>query len=124
MSMAEALRHLRGNVPWLSQDQDGFVEPPSQGEFVESQTTPQDEAEVIVQIAIRDGRLDRESPTWIAVSKWAATELIKAQRKLELADGDKVVMLQSRCWTLRDLLEIDKSDGKVKYTEDIGPSIP
>jgi ABC-type branched-subunit amino acid transport system substrate-binding protein len=117
MSMSEALRHLRGAVPWLSNEQAEFTAPPVP-------PTPEEEAESIVEITRRAGRLDRESPTWAAVAKWAATELIKAQRQLETADGDKAAALRSRCKTLRDLLEIDKDKAADAVISDPGPDIP
>lgn len=117
MSMQEALRHLRGAVPWLSREADEFIAPPAPSK-------PEEEAELLVEITRRDGRIDRESSTWVAIAKWSATELIKAQRMLETSDGDKAAALRSRCKTLRDLLDIDKTQGGVKHTEDTGPNIP
>lgn len=117
MSMAEALKHLRGKVPWLRTGECEAYEVPRP-------KTPVEDADALLILARQGGLLDKSSPTWAAVSKWAAQELIAAQRGLEAASGERADALRARARTLRDLLEMDRPDYISARIEDIGPNIP
>ena len=117
MSMAEALKSLRGKVPWLREDDsDPFVVPKPK--------TPVEDADELLLLTKQGGLLDKSSPTWAAVSKWAAQEIIVVQRGLETFSGERADALRARSRTLRDLLEMDKPDHLSARIEDIGPNIP
>lgn len=116
MSMNEALRHLRGVVPWLNRGEDEQYLPPKP-------KTPTEDAADMVLLAQQGGLLDKSSPTWMAVAHWAASELIKTQRALEAAQGDAAAMLRARAKTLRELLAMDRPTS-AQTIEDIGPDIP
>lgn len=117
MSMAEALKSLRGKVPWLREEEgDEFVAPKPK--------TPVEDADGLLLLTKQGGLLDKSSPTWAAVSTWAAKEIITAQRGLELASEEKAKFLRARVRTLRDLLEMDKPDHLSARIDDIGPNIP
>lgn len=116
MSMSEALRAIRGAVPWL-RDADDEPAPPVP-------PTPLEEAESLVLLAKSRGLIERESPTWKAVSSWAAMELIAAQRTLETATGDKATAVRGSIKTLRDLLAVDEQAQSNMKIEDSGPDIP
>jgi hypothetical protein len=77
----------------------------------------------LVILAKGQGLIERESPTWKAVAKWAALELIHAQSGLETATGDRATELRGAAKKLRDLLAIDER-AQVKTIDDSGPYVP
>jgi hypothetical protein len=118
MSMHEALKSLRGAIPWLrhrdNEDQPAAPIPP----------TPLELAESLVLLAKAQGLIDRTSPTWSAVSRWVAQELIRVQAGLETASGDKAAALRSRAKTLRDVLAMGDPEEMKPMVEDMGPYVP
>ncbi len=117
MSAYEALRALRNKVPWLTnQDEEGGTPP--------APPTPIEEAEILIALAKMPGQIDRQSGTWSAVARWAAAEVIIAQRALESAE-EKAPALRARIRTLRDLLEIDeRGSSGPQLLVDQGPDVP
>ena len=115
MSMHEALRRLRGAVPWLREP----VEP----EAPPAPPTALELAEGLLILAKAGGQIDRESPTWKGVAGRAARELILAQTGLETATGDKAAALRARAATLRDVLAFDERE-EIKAVVDPGPYVP
>lgn len=117
MSMHEAIRSLRGKIPWLSDPEDEVpvvpVVPP-----------PLEAAESLILLAKAPGRVERTSETWQAVARWAATELIVAQTGLETATGERADALRSRVKTLRDVLAIDERTALKAVVADQGPYVP
>jgi len=118
MSMHEALKSIRGVIPWLRdrdvEDQHDVSVPP----------TPMELAESLVLLAKAQGQIDRTSPTWSAVSRWAAQELIQVQNALGSFDGGDPTVLRSRAKTLRDVLAMDEPEDKRPVIEDNGPYVP
>ena len=97
MSMHEAIKNWRNVLPWLIQQEEQefkFVPLP----------TPTESTEALVVLAKGAGYLDLTSDTWRAVASWAAKELIAAQADLE--STNKVIAVQARIRTLRDLLAL------------------
>lgn len=117
MSMHEALRGLRGMVDWLRPGEGEIEDPPAL-------PTPLEEAAAIVAMATRVGTIDRESPTWNGVARWAANELLVTHIMLETAAGERAEALRARCHTLRDLLTIDDRQTPPVEVLDFGPDIP
>lgn len=114
--MHEALRNIRNKVPWLSAEPEELPAPPAP-------PTPLEEAVRLTILAQGPGRIDTGSPTWGAVSKWAAQELILAQRKLETATDEKAAGLRARAQTLRDVLSMHEQRA-VELIPDTGPFVP
>lgn len=117
MSMSEALKHLRGKVPWMNPAEDEDYTPPRK-------KTPAEDAEELVMLSRQSGLVDRSSPTWAAVSRWAAMELISAHHAMETASTDKAAALRARAKALRDMLDMDRKEPTALTIEDIGPAIP
>jgi len=117
MSMAEALKSLRGKVPWLQNDGGDEFSPPK----IKS---PSEDAEDLLSMAKQPGAVDRSSLTWAAVSRWCASELISVHLGLEAAVGDKAAFLRARAKTLRDMLEMDKPCREIRKRDYDGPVIP
>lgn len=116
MSMYEALRGLKDKAPWLAKrDEDETLPPAPPNAF--------EEAEALVFLAKAQGKVDRQSATWAAVSRWAAKELILLQKYLETATGDKATEARGAAKKLRDLLVIDER-AEPKPIEDPGPYVP
>jgi len=116
MSMHEALKKLRGVVPWLRDPEEEILPPPP--------PTALELAEGLVILAKTQGQIERESPTWKAVAGWAARELILTQAGLETAADDKAAALRSRARTLRDVLAIDERGDTNSVVQDDGPYVP
>ncbi|MDA8260580.1 MAG: hypothetical protein M0Z99_33935 [Betaproteobacteria bacterium] len=115
--MDEALRPLRGRVDWLQRGDDKPIEPPKA-------PTALEDAQDLVVVASRAGTIDRESPTWNGVARWAANQLIEARAALEFAEGDLAAELRSRCKTLRDLLTVTDRPSAPEKIPDEGPENP
>ena len=113
MSMQEALRKLRGVVPWLT-DQDETIPD------IPVPPTPLEEAQELVRLANTHGLIERSSPTWQAVTKWAAIGIIE----LRARPGND--MNDARIELLLELLALDNraEHGKVTILQDQGPFIP
>jgi hypothetical protein len=97
--MHEALRAIKSlgdKLPWMS-----HVDEPVQGI---APPTPLDEVKELVLLAGGGGRIERDSATWIAVMRWAATEIIHAQSQLEVAREERSMLLRTRIAVLRELL--------------------
>jgi hypothetical protein len=115
--MSEALKALRGRVPWLNDsDAEEYVPP--------RKKTPAEDVEELVMLSRQAGTVDRASPTWAAVSRWAAQELIAGHYAMETASIEKAAALRARSKALRDLLEMDRKNSSSTTIEDIGPDIP
>lgn len=113
MSMHEAVRKLRGIVPWLTNED---VEPVPQP----AAPTPLESVEELTRLARAEGLIDRTSPTWVGVARWAATELIVIRDALETATDDKAAALRARAAAMRDLLADERTESK-PVIEDPGP---
>ncbi len=114
MSMHEALRPLRGIVDWLKGEPEAVYAPPPMPTALEDE-------QGLLELACRAGQIDRQSPTWNGVAKWAANELIEARAMLEMTDSEA---LRARCKTLRDLLAVDDRKREPEKVEDYGPDVP
>lgn len=110
MSMSDALRGLRDKVSWLNYGSAEPIQAPRQPTVVE-------EMAELVQMAQREGVVDRRSGTWIAVSSWAANELLQTFAKQEGADDAKAATLRARARALRDLLCMDERPLVVKIKD-------
>ena len=116
MSMHESLRAIRDKIDWLR--------PGEPDQDIADVPTPVDDAASLVVMAKQAGVIDRQSATWMAVSRWAAIELIEAQRATETARGDKAMLLQGAIATLRCLLALDDKVDKKPVFVDQAPHIP
>ncbi len=116
MSMADSIRNLRGKVPWLAERQEPTIQAPAEPTVVE-------EMAILVRLAETNGAIDRQSPTWVAVCSWAATELLETFARQERADDEKAAALRARARAMRDLLELDDRPQAIKF-EDQAPRIP
>ena len=114
MSMAEALRPLRGIVDWLKGEPDEIQAPPPP-------PNPLEDLLGLVEIAARQGMIDRQSATWNGVSRWAAIQLIDAHAALEFAEGETAADLRSRCRLLRELMTVDDRQREPEKVEDFVP---
>jgi hypothetical protein len=117
MSMHEALRPLRGIVDWLKGEPEEVQAPPPL-------PTALEDARGLVEIVNRGGLIDRQSPTWNGVAKWAANELLDAHAMLEVAEGEGAATLRASCKTLRDLLAVNDRRDEPEKIEDFGPDVP
>lgn len=100
MSMHEAIRAIRGKLPWL----DPAVEPTPD---IAPAPTAAEEAADLARMANARSRIDRSSGTWVAVCAWAAGEIIEAHAKLETATEPKSTELRARIRCCRDLIAVD-----------------
>ena len=116
MSMLEAIRAIRGKVPWLTDEPDTY-EP-------DVPPTPIEAAEALLITAKNRGLIDRASPTWVGIASWAATELIIVRDALETATDDKAAALRARARALRDVLTIGERKETNTVIEDPAPDIP
>lgn len=116
MSMREALRPLRGLVPWLTEDSEVY-EPPVP-------PTPLESAEALVITAKNRGLIDRASPTWVGIASWAAHELILVRDALETANEERSTALRARAKTLRDVLAAGEHRESNTVIADPAPDIP
>ena len=113
MSMHEALRRLRGVVPWLT-NEDAPIP------VIQVPPTALEEAAELVRLADTHGLIERQSPTWHAVARWAANRIIE----LRARPGNE--LNDARIAQLFELLACDerKEHGKVTVLEDQAPFIP
>jgi hypothetical protein len=99
MSMHDALRAIGIQLPWMVRDNlppPEALPPPS----------PADDVMALVRLANGGGRIEPESATWIAVQKWAASEIISGQAVLETATGDRAAGVRVRIAVMRELLAL------------------
>ena len=115
MSMADALRRI-SNAPWLR----GTVHQP----VVEKPPTLLQEMETLIRMAATNAQIDRQSGTWIAVSSWAANELLETFAQQESATTEKSSELRARARVLRELLSFKERDKVVVRFADSAPLIP
>jgi hypothetical protein len=97
MSMHDALRAIGIQLPWMRREEErqpDALPPPS----------PVDDVLALLRMANGVGRIEPQSPTWAAVQKWAATEIIGTQAGLETAQGERAAALRTRIAVLRELL--------------------
>jgi hypothetical protein len=115
MSMSDALRNLKDRVPWLAaaHEEPTMAPPPL--------TVLQEMEELVRMAGVTGTVIDRQSSTWVAVSQWAASELLETFSKLESADDTKA--LRARAKTLRELLAMNIKP-QVAKIENQGPYIP
>jgi len=114
MSMAEALRGLK--LDWLSPDKRAPLQIPQPPTVLE-------EMQELVRMASGSGTIDQQSSTWIAVSSWAAQELLETFVKQESAGDEKAAALRARAAALRELLRLHAREQHMNF-EDESPDIP
>jgi hypothetical protein len=103
---------LRGRVfPWTRQEE---MEAPQ----LPAPMTPLESAKALIELASGPQYIDPNSPSWKAVQRWAANEILRAQGEIEVSRSEK---LAARLATLRELLEIDKLDERTIKIES-GPN--
>lgn len=117
MSMSDALRILKDRVPWLTTTHEEPIQAPP------PLTVLQEMTELVRMASVTGATVDRQSPTWTAVSCWVATELLETFSKQESATDEKAAALRARAKTLRELLEIGTKPPAMMF-EDQGPYIP
>lgn len=119
MSKFDALRNLMGKVPWLTHDRNfeqpmDFPDPPSRIE----------EMHGLLMQAGRQFEIQPESGTWMAVSGWAARELLEALSQLEVRDKEMIPELQVRIKVLREVLALENGPEPVVKFDDESRHIP
>lgn len=115
MSMADALRKVPA---WLKTIGGGApIEIPEQATVI-------DDIRELVRLAGWKGEIDHQSATWLAVSAWAAKELLETFAAMERADDEKPIALRARAKALRDMLDMDVSPAKQVLMESSAPFIP
>ncbi len=115
MSMHEAMRRFGATLPW-SKEPVPEIDPPKV-------LTPVEQAVNLIRMAQRQGAVDRTSPTWRAVARWVATEIIVAQKRCETADVHDTMALRGRIKCLRDFLDMYNEEDP-PLLKDPGPFVP
>lgn len=110
MSMSDALRSIKNKVGWLS---DPMPEQNARTEKV----VAADAMRRIVDIAQTHGLIDKDCSTWIAVSSWAANELLETFTKMETVSDEKAAALRSRAKVFRELLALNNDSKKIVQFE-------
>jgi hypothetical protein len=112
MSMSEALKAA------------GIRMPDAPGPDIELPPlrTPADDARELVALAGAGGAVEIASPTWVAVTKWAATQILEARATLEYDQPEsRTAALRSRIATLRELLTIHREERTPKIAPEFDP---
>lgn len=117
MSKFDALRGLMGKVPWLAHKNEEPM-------VIEDQPNLLDDMRDLLVKAGYQGKVDRESGTWMAVSGWAAKELFQTFADQETASDVKAAALRARASVLRELLSLEKGEAKEAKFENQAPFIP
>jgi hypothetical protein len=118
MSMGDAVRAIREKLPdWMGGAPGVDIEPPVI-------KTPMEDMAEIVRASSYQGMMDKQSSTWLAVSAWAATDLLETLAKLETARDHDVIVLQARARALRDIMDMDQAIQKPVLMKSSAPYIP